>query len=262
MKTQLENSAHCRRSAASRCQSVGICLLFAVLLAGAVTLAFGVAASAQYYGGGHERRYRGGEDHAQLVARGKYLVTFGSCNDCHTPGYFFGKPDMSKFLGGSDVGFAIPGLGVFVAPNLTPDKETGLGNWTEEQIVTALTTGKLPDGRILAPIMPYRAYAHLTKADALAIATYLKSLPPVDHKVAGPFGPTEKVTVFVMDVLPASVFNGLQTTTPAAAAPVAAPAAAPSPAPAPAPSPTPAPAPAPTPGPAPAPAPGAVPAPH
>jgi len=49
------------------------------------------------------------------VARGKYLVTFGSCTDCHTPGSFFGKPDMTRFLGGSDVGFAIPGLGVFVA---------------------------------------------------------------------------------------------------------------------------------------------------
>ncbi|HYL49249.1 MAG TPA: cytochrome c, partial [Stellaceae bacterium] len=49
------------------------------------------------------------------VARGKYLVTIGSCNDCHTAGYFFGKPDMAHALGGSDVGFAIPGLGVFVA---------------------------------------------------------------------------------------------------------------------------------------------------
>jgi hypothetical protein len=44
------------------------------------------------------------------------------CNDCHTPGYFFGKPDMARFLGGSEVGFEIPGLGVFHGPNLTPDK--------------------------------------------------------------------------------------------------------------------------------------------
>ena len=65
------------------------------------------------------------------IARGKYLVTVGSCTDCHTPGSFFGKPDMSKYLGGSDVGFAIPHLGVFVGPNLTPDKATGLGNWTD-----------------------------------------------------------------------------------------------------------------------------------
>jgi mono/diheme cytochrome c family protein len=43
------------------------------------------------------------------ITRGKYLVTLGGCNDCHTPGYFFGTPDMSRFLGGSDVGFEIPG---------------------------------------------------------------------------------------------------------------------------------------------------------
>ena len=47
------------------------------------------------------------------VARGKYLVQFGGCTDCHTVGHFFGKPDMAKFLAGSDVGFAVPGLGVF-----------------------------------------------------------------------------------------------------------------------------------------------------
>jgi mono/diheme cytochrome c family protein len=143
------------------------------------------------------------------VERGKYLVTMGGCNDCHTPGYFFGKPDMAKYLGGSEVGFAIPGLGVFVGPNLTPDKETGLGKWSRQQIVTALTTGKTPDGRVLAPIMPWRAFAHLTKSDAQAIAAYLQSLKPVKHQVAGPFGPTQKVTVFVMTVLPADVYNGL-----------------------------------------------------
>jgi len=147
-------------------------------------------------------------DSAQ-VARGKYLVTMGGCNDCHTAGYFFGKPDMAHQLGGSDVGFAIPGLGVFVGPNLTPDKETGLGKWSTQQIVAALTTGKLPDGRMLAPIMPWRALSHLTHSDALAIAAYLKSLPPVSHKVAGPFGPDEKVTVFVMSVQPPDVYNNL-----------------------------------------------------
>jgi mono/diheme cytochrome c family protein len=143
------------------------------------------------------------------VARGKYLVTFGSCTDCHTPGNFFGKPDMTKFLGGSDVGFAIPGLGVFVAPNLTPDKQTGLGNWTEQQIVTALTAGKTPDGRILAPIMPWHAYANLTKSDALAIAAYLKSLPPVSHQVGGPYNPSQTPKEFVMAVIPPAVYMSL-----------------------------------------------------
>lgn len=136
------------------------------------------------------------------VERGKYLVTLGGCLDCHTPGYFFGKPDMARYLGGSEVGFEIPGLGVFHGPNLTPDKETGLGNWSEEQIVTALQTGKRPDGRVLAPIMPWRALAELTKADAQAIAAFLKSLPAVKNKVPGPFGPTEKPTSFVMKIVP------------------------------------------------------------
>jgi hypothetical protein len=78
---------------------------------------------------------------------------------------------MNKFLGGSDVGFAIPGLGVFAGPNLTPDKETGLGNWTEDQIITAFTTGKRPDGRIPAPIMPYKALAGAA-ASRMAISAY------------------------------------------------------------------------------------------
>jgi mono/diheme cytochrome c family protein len=136
------------------------------------------------------------------VARGKYLVTIAGCNDCHTPGYFFGKPDQAQFLGGSDVGFEMPGLGTFVGPNLTPDKETGLGNWSIPQIVTALQTGKRPDGRMLAPIMPWPAFANLTKSDATAIAAYLKSLKPVKHKVPGPFGPNEKASVAVMKVVP------------------------------------------------------------
>jgi mono/diheme cytochrome c family protein len=136
------------------------------------------------------------------VERGKYLATIGDCVDCHTPGFFFGKPDMTRYLGGSDVGFEIPDLGVFVGPNLTPDEETGLGGWTNAQIAAALTTGVRPDGRILAPIMPWHALAHLTKPDLEALVAYLRSLPPVQHKVAGPFGSGEKPTVFVMKVVP------------------------------------------------------------
>lgn len=163
---------------------------------------------------------------SSAVTRGKYLVTFGSCTDCHTPGSFFGKPDMTRFLGGSDVGFAIPGLGVFVGPNLTPDKQTGLGNWTAEQIVTALTTGKTPEGRTLAPVMPWHAYADLTKADALAVAAYLKSLPPVSHQVGGPYGPSQTPAEAVMVVIPPDVYSRLPK--PGGATPAAAPASAPS----------------------------------
>jgi mono/diheme cytochrome c family protein len=154
------------------------------------------------------------------IARGKYLVAFGGCNDCHTPGYFLGKPDMARYLGGSDVGFGIPGLGVFVGRNLTPDRETGLGNWSTSQIVRALTTGVRPDGRTLAPIMPWRAFADLTAPDALAIAAFLQSLPPIRHAVPGPFGPDQLVTAqHVMAVIPPSVWSSLPKPPPAATKP-------------------------------------------
>jgi mono/diheme cytochrome c family protein len=136
------------------------------------------------------------------LARGKYLVDIAGCNDCHTPGYFFGKPDMSRFLGGSEVGFEIPGLGVFHGPNLTPDDETGLGKWSVAEIVKALQTGVRPDGRELVPVMPWRAFASLTKEDASAIAMYLKSVPAVKNHVPGPFGANDKPTGFVMRVVP------------------------------------------------------------
>lgn len=135
-------------------------------------------------------------------ARGKYLVQLGSCTDCHTPGHLLGRPDMSRFLGGSDVGIDVPGLGVFVGPNLTRDNETGLGNWTKDEIMTAIQTGVRPDGRILAPVMPWRTYAGLKKSDAAAIVEYLRSLAPVSNKVPGPFGLDEKPAIFRMKILP------------------------------------------------------------
>jgi mono/diheme cytochrome c family protein len=139
----------------------------------------------------------------QQIARGKYLVQFGGCHDCHTPGYRTGNPDMTRYLGGADVGFEVAGVGSFVPPNLTPDKETGLGNWTSAQIVTAIRTGVRPDGRILSPVMPWRGYANLTESDAAAITAYLKSLPAVEHQVPGPFGPDETLTIAVMRLVPA-----------------------------------------------------------
>lgn len=141
------------------------------------------------------------------VERGKYLVTIGGCMDCHTPGYFFGKPDMERYLGGSEVGFEVPGLGVFHGPNLTPDEDTGLGGWTDAQIIAAIRTGVRPDGRELAPVMPWRGFAALTDADAQAIVSFLRSIKPVKNKVPGPFGPDEKPTSFVLQVVPAENFK-------------------------------------------------------
>jgi len=157
----------------------------------AITLAITAAAYAVPKGAGSPQ-----------TARGKYLVQLAGCTDCHTPGHRLGKPDMARFLGGSDVGFEMPGLGIFVPPNLTPDNSTGLGRWTSDEIVTAIQTGVRPDGRILAPMMPWRAYAGLTKSDAAAIVEYLRSLPPVINKVPGPLGLNEKASVSRMRMVP------------------------------------------------------------
>ena len=109
---------------------------------------------------------------------------------------------MARYLGGSDVGFEIPGLGVFNGRNITPDKETGIGSWTDEQIAAAITTGKRPDGRQLAPIMNYAAFTYMTKEDVAAVVAYLRSIPAVKNQVPGPFKPGEKVSIFTFRILP------------------------------------------------------------
>jgi mono/diheme cytochrome c family protein len=146
-------------------------------------------------------------DDAQ-IARGRFLVTIAGCSDCHTPGALLGSPDMKRYLGGSDVGFAIPGAGVFVGENLTPDKDTGLGKWTDAQIIAAFRTGKTPEGRDLSPVMPYPALSHLSDEDAQAIVAFLRSLPAVSNEVKN-FGPNDKVTVAVSAILPPDVYNAL-----------------------------------------------------
>jgi hypothetical protein len=83
-------------------------------------------------------------------------------------------------------------MGVFYPPNLTPDAETGLGKWSDAEIITAFTTGMRPDGRQLAPMMPWMSYAHINADDASALVAYLRSLPPVKHKVPGPFAASDK----------------------------------------------------------------------
>lgn len=128
------------------------------------------------------------------VKRGEYLVTIMDCTGCHTPGALAGKPDPARSLAGSNIGFAIPDLGIFYPPNLTPDRETGLGEWSEVEIVKAVRTGVTPNGRMLVPIMPFHSYAKLTDADAQALAAYLKSLKPVRHQVPAIAGPAEKPT--------------------------------------------------------------------
>jgi len=144
------------------------------------------------------------------VERGHYLATLAGCGDCHTPGAMLGTPDAKRLYGGSDVGFGDPASGVWVGGNLTPDKETGLGNWTSDQIVAALTKGETPQGRKLSEIMPWPALSHLTPEDARALAAYLQSLPPVHNAVPGPFKAGETPGVpYVSAVIPTKSYMAL-----------------------------------------------------
>jgi mono/diheme cytochrome c family protein len=112
------------------------------------------------------------------LQRGEYLATIMDCSACHTDGALIGRPDLQHPLAGSSIGHEVPGLGVFYPPNLTPDDETGLGRWSRDEVMLAIRAGRRPDGRELAPAMPWRSYAALTDEDAMALASYLKSLPP------------------------------------------------------------------------------------
>jgi len=117
-----------------------------------------------------------------LVSRGAYLAAIMDCSGCHTEGALVGRPDPSRSLAGSSMGFAIPDYGYVYPPNLTPDVETGLGAWSEAEIIAAIRTGVRPDGRELV-VMPWRSYARLNDADAAALVAYLKSLPPMKFAV-------------------------------------------------------------------------------
>src|SRR5262245_48520083 len=126
------------------------------------------------------------------VERGQYLAHIMDCGGCHHTGAFTPQPNLETPLTGSDIGFEMPGMGVFYPPNLTPDEETGLGKWSDAEIITAFTTGMRPDGRQLAPMMPWSSYAHINADDATALVAYLRSLKPVKHKVPGPFATSDK----------------------------------------------------------------------
>jgi len=125
----------------------------------------------------------------ELVAHGKYLVTLLRCGACHTDGALIGEPNPQRLLAGSSVGIAYTSPldnarpGVVYPANLTPDPKTGLGNWTEEQIMDMIRTGSDRHGGRALSVMPYPAYADLSIEDTRAIAAYLRSLPPVRHEV-------------------------------------------------------------------------------
>jgi mono/diheme cytochrome c family protein len=154
---------------------------------------------------------------AAAIERGKYLVNFGSCNDCHTPWKLGPKgpePDMTRALTGHPAEMNVspaPTLegswgiaaantmtawtgpwGVSFTANLTPDKETGLGDWTEEMFIHTMRTGRHQGkGRAILPPMPWFSVNALSDEDIKAVFAYLQSLPPVHNRVPAPIDPPE-----------------------------------------------------------------------
>jgi mono/diheme cytochrome c family protein len=151
------------------------------------------------------------------VARGRYLVTLGGCNDCHTPKLLRPTgpvPDSSRFLSGHPADTKVPpvppdvlgpdrwgalvshGLTAWAGPwgvsftaNLTPDA-TGLGPWSAEQFIQTMRTGKhLGVGRPILPPMPWYDIGQLTDEDLRAIFAYLRTIKPVQNAVPAPIPP-------------------------------------------------------------------------
>jgi mono/diheme cytochrome c family protein len=117
-------------------------------------------------------------DTSGVVERGEYLVRDVSvCGSCHTSGR---KPD-GPLSGGLE--FKDWRLGTVRSANLTPDSGTGLGTWTESEIVRAIRNGERKDGRLLAPVMPYQWFHEMSNRDAFAAARYLKTLPAASNRV-------------------------------------------------------------------------------
>ena len=117
--------------------------------------------------------------------RGAYLAAIMDCGGCHSGRTADGAPDPAQHLTGGALGFELPGLGIFWPPNLTPDPQ-GIGAWSDEEIAAAIRTGMRPDGRQLAPIMPYMSYAALTEEDAADLVAYLRTLPASSHRTPEP----------------------------------------------------------------------------
>jgi mono/diheme cytochrome c family protein len=116
------------------------------------------------------------------LERGTYLMSsIVACGNCHTPKGPNGKAIEGKELAGGDpidapVFHAVP-------PNITPDKETGIGNWTDDQIINAIRNGKRPDGTTIGPPMPIAFYRDMSDTDVKAIVAYLRSVKPISNKL-------------------------------------------------------------------------------
>jgi mono/diheme cytochrome c family protein len=117
------------------------------------------------------------------LERGSYLVQgIAACGNCHTTRGPDGAPLPGMELAGMPDFFDVPEMHIST-PNITPDPETGIGTWTDEQIITAIREGRRPDGTMLGPFMPFGMYRGISDTDVRAIVAYLRQLPPVRHEV-------------------------------------------------------------------------------
>jgi len=107
-----------------------------------------------------------------LVQQGEYIFKLAGCQGCHTDTEHKG----ARLAGGRAL--ATP-FGTFYPPNLTPDSDTGLGKWTEEDFVRALSRGVGPSGQAYFPVFPYTSYTHMSREDMHALWTYLRTVPAV-----------------------------------------------------------------------------------
>ena len=165
---------------------IGISLLVIVLLVvGAISLTIGwrpfIGPKARPL---TDRKF---ETTPERLARGKYLTeNVLDCFACHSQRDWtkHDPPLIPGTEGGGQAPFPLEGLpGKVYPPNITPDPETGAGNWTDDQLARASREGIGHDGRALFPMMPYENYRHLSDEDLASVIVYLQSLPPVHHLV-------------------------------------------------------------------------------
>ena len=124
-----------------------------------------------------------------VVARGEYLVELLGCGLCHTDGALAGDPNFDRSLAGSRIGIAYTNPlgeqnpGIIYPSNITPDEETGIGDWADTQIANAIRAGIGRHGRRRLAPMPWRGYAKISDDDLTAIVRYLRTIDAVKHRV-------------------------------------------------------------------------------
>jgi len=117
-----------------------------------------------------------------LLERGQYLVrSIAACGNCHTPRGPNGPMANMELAGGNK--FEEKDFTAF-SSNITPDRETGIGRWRDQQIIDAIREGKRPDGTTIGPPMPFDLYRNMSDNDVKAITAFIKSLRPIKNRVA------------------------------------------------------------------------------